>query len=67
MDCGNSLKVNRHNNGFVCYKHVAFQFTRYELMDGSHVNYFWIIVMFLSLVLALILTAPIYCRGSTGE
>ncbi len=29
-----------------------------------HVDYFWIIVMFLS---ALILTAPIHCRGSIGE
>ncbi len=27
----------------------------------------WIIVMFLSAVWTLILTAPIHCRGSTGE
>ncbi len=36
-------------------------------MDRSGVNYLWIIVMFLSAVWTLILTAPIHCRGSTGE
>ncbi len=30
-------------------------------------DYLWIIVMFLSAVWTLILTAPIHCRGSTGE
>uniref|UniRef100_A0A8C1DY79 Transmembrane protein 238a n=2 Tax=Cyprinus carpio carpio TaxID=630221 RepID=A0A8C1DY79_CYPCA len=34
-------------------------------MDWSHVDYFWIIVMFLSAVWTLILTAPIHSRGST--
>ncbi len=33
-------------------------------MNCSHVDYLWIIVMFLS---ALILTAPIHCQGSIGE
>ncbi len=33
------------------------------LTDG----YLWIIVMFLSAVWTLILTAPIHCGGSTGE
>ncbi len=33
-------------------------------MDSSGVDYLWIIVMFLS---AVILTAPIHCRASTGE
>ncbi len=30
-------------------------------------NYLWIIVMYLSAVWTLILTAPIHCRGSIGE
>ncbi len=30
-------------------------------------DYLWIIVMYLSAVWTLILTAPIHCRGSTGE
>ncbi len=36
-------------------------------MDWSGVDYLWMIVMFLSAVWTLILTAPIHCRGSTGE
>ncbi len=36
-------------------------------MDWSHVNWLWIFVIFLSAVSTLILTAPIHCRGSTGE
>ncbi len=36
-------------------------------MDWSGVDYLWIIVMFLSAVWTLILTAPIHCRGSIGE
>ncbi len=36
-------------------------------MDWSSVDYLWIIVMFLSDVWTLILTAPIHCRGSIGE
>ncbi len=34
---------------------------------GTGVNYFWIIVMFISRVWTLILTAPIHCRRSIGE
>ncbi len=34
-------------------------------MDWSRVDYLWIIVMFLSDVWTLILTAPIHCRGSS--
>ncbi len=48
---------------FVSYKLAAFLCTR-QLMDWS---YLWIIVMFLSALWTLILTAPIHCRGSTGE
>ncbi len=36
-------------------------------MDWGGVNYLWIIVMFLSAVWTLILTAPIHCRGSISE
>ncbi len=36
-------------------------------MDWSDVDYLWIIVMFLSAVWTLILTAPIHCTGSIGE
>ncbi len=39
------------------------------LTDGLEwcVNYLWIIVMFLSAVWTLILTAPIHCRASIAE
>ncbi len=37
----------------------------YVLTDG--LDYLWIIVMFLSAVWTLILTAPIHCRGFIGE
>ncbi len=36
-------------------------------MDWSRVDYLWIIVMFLSAVWTLILTAPICSRGSIGD
>ncbi len=36
-------------------------------MDWSGVDYLWIIVMFLSAVLTLILMAPIHCRASIAE
>ncbi len=36
-------------------------------MDWSGVDHLWIIVMFLSAVWTLILTAPIHCRGSIAE
>ncbi len=36
-------------------------------MDWSLVDYWWIIVMFLSAVWTLILMAPIHCRGSISE
>ncbi len=36
-------------------------------MDWSGVDYLWIIVMCLSAVWTLILTAPIHCRASIGE
>ncbi len=48
------------NDGFV--------FTSQDvMMDWSGVDCLWIIVMFLSAVWILILTAPIHCRGSIGE
>ncbi len=36
-------------------------------MDCACVEYLWIIVMFLSAVWTLILTAPIHCRASIGN
>ncbi len=36
-------------------------------MDWSGVDYLWIIVMFLSAVWTLILTAPIHCRAYIAE
>ncbi len=56
---GDSFKFKQCNYGFVSYKHKT-------LIDG-HVDYLWIMVMFLSAVWTLILTAPIHCRGSIGE
>ncbi len=45
--------------------------TNTQLFTLQDVNWWsevvWIIVMFLSAVWTLILTAPIHCRGSTGE
>ncbi len=42
-------------------------FTSQDMMYWSGVDYLWIIVMFLSAVWTLILTAPIHCRGSIGD
>ncbi len=43
----------------------------FQLLSSQDVNWWtgvvWIIVMFLSAVWTLILTAPIHCRGSIGE
>ncbi len=47
---------------FVSYKQAAF-----HLLDWSGVDYLWIILMFLSAVWTLILTAPIHCKESTCE
>ncbi len=70
MDCSfhiltrlNSFKLKHINNGFVSCKHAAFHFIRYYHWTGI----MWVIVMFLSVVWTLILTAPIHCRASTGE
>ncbi len=51
------------NDGFVSYKLAVFHLTRYYLMDWSHVDNLWIIVMFLSVVW----TAPIHRSVSIGE
>ncbi len=42
-------------------------FTFKDVNWWTGVDYLWIIVMFLSAVWTLILTAPIHCRGSIGE
>ncbi len=62
----NGLKL-KTSKWWIYYKCTAFHFTRCLLMDWSHVDCLWIIVMFLSVVWILILTAPIHCRGSIGE
>ncbi len=36
-------------------------------MDWSGVDYLWIILMYLSAIWTLFLTAPIHCRGSISE
>ncbi len=45
----------------------SFSLQKMLVMDWSGVDYLWIIVMFLSAVWTLILTAPIHCRRSIGE
>ncbi len=45
----------------------SFSLHKMLLMDWSGVDYLLIIVMFLSAVWTLILTAPIHCRASIGE
>ncbi len=54
------------NDGCVSYKHI-FCFIRHLLTNWSGVDYLRIIVMFLSAVWTLNLTAPIHFRGSIGE
>ncbi len=63
----NGLKLKDLNKVFVSYKQAAFVFSRHQLIDWRGVDYLWNIVMFLSAVWTLILTAPIHCRGSIGE
>ncbi len=45
--------------------------TNTQIFTSQDINWWtgvvWIIVMFLSAVLTLILTAPIHCRASIGE
>ncbi len=57
------LKLLRINNGWFL--------TNKQFFTSQAVNWWtgevWITVMFLSAVWTLILTAPIHCRGSTGE
>ncbi len=42
-------------------------FTSQDVHCWTGVDYLWIIVMFLSAVWTLILTAPIHCRASIAE
>ncbi len=57
------MKLKHLNDGFVSYKHTSFHLQDVNWWTGVA----WIIVMFLSAVWTLILTAPIHCRGSIGE
>ncbi len=61
--------IDYYSGQNVCFK------VKISLIDGflflflqtHRFSYMWIIVMFLSAVWTLILTAPIHRRGSTGE
>ncbi len=58
----NSLKLKYLTDG--CF------LRNMQLFTSQYVNwwtYLWIIMMFLSAVWTLILTAPIHSKGSTGE
>ncbi len=55
--CPEATAKVKANYGFVSYKHTAYHFT----VGWRNVDYLWIIVMFLSAVWTLILTAPIHC------
>ncbi len=59
----NGLNLKHLNYSFVSYKHAAFQVK--SLIVG--LEWCGLLVMFLSAVWTLILTAPIHCRGSTAE
>ncbi len=61
------FEVKKRLDRFISYKRATFHFTRCLLIDWISVDYLWVIVMFLSAVWTLILTAPIRCRGSIGE
>ncbi len=72
---GESNIVNRENsilarsNGLKLMFLTTCSFSLHTmLIDGLEwCDYLWIIVMFLSVVWTLILTAPIHCRWSIGE
>ncbi len=55
----------------LCMSRTILFITNTQLFTSQGViwwtGFMWIIVMFLSAVWTLILTAPIHCRGSTGE
>ncbi len=54
-------------DGFVSYKHTAFCLHKMVIDGLESCGLLWIIVMLLSAVWALILTAPIHCRWFLGE
>ncbi len=60
------LKLKCHNDRFDYYKH-SFSLHKMLTNELQSCGLLWIIVMFVSAVWALILTAPIHCRGSIGE
>ncbi len=66
----NDLKLKCLNYLFGYFFYYTF-FTNMQLLTLRKVNWWtgvvWISVMFLSAVWALILTAPIHCKGSIGE
>ncbi len=54
-------------DGFDSYKHTAFCLHKMVIDGLESCGLLWIIVMLLSAVWALILTAPIHCRWFLGE
>ncbi len=58
----NRLKLKPIKDGFVLRTR---SFSLHKML--TDVVFLWIIVMFLSAVWTLILTAPIHCRGFIGE
>ncbi len=52
------FEVKKNIDRFVYYKHTHFLFTMHSLKVWSGVDYLYIIVMFVSSVWVLILTAP---------
>ncbi len=61
------MKLKCFNDGFI-YKHAVWLHTMLiGGLDWRGVDYLWIIVVYLSSVWTLILTAPIHCRGFIGE
>ncbi len=61
----NSFNLKCFNDGFVSYKRI-FLLQRTSI-DELKLDYLWIIVIFLSVVWTLILTAPIHWRGCIVE
>ncbi len=63
--------ISARSNGFKNILIVDLFLTNTQFLSSQDVNWWtgvvWIIVMFLSAVWTLILTAPIHCRGSITE
>ncbi len=65
ISISDGLELNKNVLMSLFLKNTSFHIK--YLMDWSGVDYLWVIMMFLSSVWTLILTAPIHCRASIGE